>query len=106
MEPHRKPATRKPRGALKKNAAEKPEAPSLRLPHIADLIAYGEITVGRLRPIGCVATACDDDITMATLVRRKGETLLQLLTRLDQAIAKAYEEKICTDEINPPDSHS
>jgi len=106
LEPHRKPATRKPRGAVKKNTAGKPEAPSLRLPHIADLIAYGEITVGRLRPIGCVATACDDDITMAMLVRRKGETLLQLLTRLDQAIAKAYEENICTDETNPPDSHS
>jgi hypothetical protein len=106
LEPQRKPATRKPRGAVKKNAAGKPEDHPLRLPHIAELIAYGEITVGQLRPIGCVATACDEDITMAMLVRRKGETLLQLLTRLDQAIAKAYEENIYTDEINPPDSHT
>ena len=106
MEPHRKPATRKPRGAVKKNVAEKPEDLSLPLPHIAELIAYGEITVEQLRPIGCVATACDDDVTMAMLVRRKAETLLQLLTRLDQAIAKAYEENICTDEINLPPSHS
>jgi hypothetical protein len=72
------------------------------LPHIAELIAYGEITLGQLRPIGCVATACDDDSTLAMLVRRKGETLLQLLTRLDQAIAQAYEENDCIDEINPP----
>jgi len=36
------------------------------------------------------------------LVRRKGETLVQLLTRLDQAIAKAYTENVFTDEINPP----
>jgi len=34
------------------------------------------------------------------LVRRKDETLAQLLTRLDLAIAKAYNEEIFTDEIN------
>jgi hypothetical protein len=34
------------------------------------------------------------------LRRRKGESLLQLLTRLDQAIAKAYDENVFTDEIN------
>jgi hypothetical protein len=39
------------------------------------------------------------------LVRRKGESLLQLLTRLDAAIAKAYEENICVDEVNPPDPY-
>jgi len=33
-------------------------------------------------------------------VKRKGETLAQLLTRLDLAIAKAYNEEIFTDEIN------
>ena len=36
------------------------------------------------------------------LVRRDGETLAQLLIRLDQAIAKALEDDIFTDEINPP----
>lgn len=35
------------------------------------------------------------------LVRRPGETLLDLLIRLDQAIPKAYNEDIFTDEINP-----
>jgi hypothetical protein len=36
------------------------------------------------------------------LVRRKGETLAELLTRLDLAIAKAQTEGIFTDEINTP----
>ena len=35
------------------------------------------------------------------LVRRDGETLAQLLTRLDKAVAKALDEDIYTDEINP-----
>jgi len=36
------------------------------------------------------------------LVRRKGESLFQLLSRLDQAIQRAQEEDIFTDEINYP----
>jgi hypothetical protein len=63
-------------------------------------MAYGDITVGQQPPIGCIATACDEDQCLAMLVQRKGETLLQLLTRLDEAIAKAYDENICIDEIN------
>jgi hypothetical protein len=34
------------------------------------------------------------------LTRRKGESLIQLLVRLDQAIAKANKEDVFTDEIN------
>jgi hypothetical protein len=71
------------------------------LPNLAELIAYGEITVGVLRPIGCVATATDGHNCLAMLVRRRGETLFQLLTRLDQAVDKALTEDIYTDEINP-----
>ena len=52
-----------------------------------------------LRPIGCVATA-DEDCTYAMLVRRRGESLLQLLSRLDQAIDKALTLGIFTGEIN------
>lgn len=37
---------------------------------------------------------------LATLVRRNGETLSQLLTRLDYAIGPALTEDIFTDEIN------
>ncbi len=76
------------------------------LPNIAELIDYGEITIGNLRPVGCVATAADQDCTYAMLVRRHGETLGQLLTRLDQALHKAFTEQIFTDEINPPPTRS
>jgi hypothetical protein len=72
----------------------------LSLPYIADLIGYGEITIGVLRPVGCVATAADEDCTYAMLVRRRGETLTQLLARLDEAIEKAFTQEIFTDEIN------
>jgi hypothetical protein len=96
----RKPAARD-RVAVKKSAT--PD--SLVLPNIAHLITYGDITVGRQVSIGCLATACNEDQCLAMLVRRKGESLLQLLTRLDAAIAKAYEENICVDEVNPPDSY-
>lgn len=70
------------------------------LPNIAELIADGEITLGELYPVGCVATATDGHNSLAMLKRRRGETLLQLLTRLDQAIAKAIHDDTFTDEIN------
>jgi hypothetical protein len=107
LERRRKPTVRKATGRIKKKAVGKNSAlTSFNLPNIAELIDDGEITVGVLRPVGCVATACNEDSTLAMLVRREGETLLQLLTRLDQAIAKAYDEDIFTDEINPPGNPS
>ena len=59
-------------------------------------------------PVGCVAVATDGDNSLAMLVRRRGETLAQLLARLDQAIDKALTEDIYTDEINSsaPSRHS
>jgi hypothetical protein len=81
---------------IAKNSAVIPTS----LPNLAELITYGEITVGVLRPIGCVATATDGHNCLAMLVRRRGETLAQLLARLDQAIDKALTEEIYTDEIN------
>ena len=75
------------------------------LPNIADLISYGHITVGLLRPTACVAIAHDGDQTLAMLLRRPDETMAQLLARLDQAIDKAIIEDIYTDEINSPASH-
>jgi len=71
------------------------------LPNIENLITYGDITLGVLRPVGCVVTAADEDNCLAILVRRSGETLAQFLMRLDQAIEKALTEDIYTDEINP-----
>lgn len=84
----------------KKSVAKNHAVIPASLPNIAELIIYGEITVGVLRPVGCVATACDGHNCLAMLVRRHGETLAQLLTRLDQAIEKALTEDIFTDEVN------
>ncbi len=107
MERRRKQTARNAaRGVNKVAAGKDSTGHPLHLPHIADLINDGEITVGVLRPVGCVAVANDGDSTLAMLVRREGETLVQLLTRLDLAIAKAYDEDIFTDEINPPPANS
>lgn len=71
------------------------------LPYIAELMKYGQITVGNVRPVGCVAVAHDGRQTLSMLLRRDGETVTELLTRLDLAIAKALDEGIHTDEVNP-----
>jgi len=71
------------------------------LPNIESLIdGNGEVTIGSLGPFRCAATAGDDCQPLATLVRRDGETLRQLLMRLEKAIDKAIEEEIFIDEIN------
>ena len=62
----------------------------------------GEITVGRIGPIECAATAADGHNALAMLARRKGETLSALLKQLDKAIARYYETDETTDEINSP----
>jgi hypothetical protein len=71
------------------------------LPYIDQLIRHGQITLGNVRPVGCVAVAHDGRQTVSMLLRREGETVTQLLTRLDLAIAKALTEGIRTDEVNP-----
>ena len=60
----------------------------------------GDITIGPVGPIRCAATAANEDQSLAMLVRRDGETLFQLMARLDAAIAKALEEDVFIDEIN------
>ena len=96
MESHHH-ADRKPTGGVKKTAND-----SLSLPHIAELISPGSITIGVVRPVGCVAVANDEANCLTMLKRRDGETLAQLLVRLDLAIGEALTEGIFTDEINPP----
>ncbi len=98
MESHHQPPARV-RNAKRKVRAQPPLA-ALPLPNLAELIKYGEITIGPLGRVGCVATAADEDCTYAMLVRRRGESLPQLLARLDQAVDKALTLGIFTDEIN------
>lgn len=73
------------------------------LANIAALIDDGgQITIGQLHPIACAAIANDDHNCLAMLQRRPGESLRDLLVRLDAAIATAWNEEILIDEINPP----
>lgn len=69
--------------------------------NISALIADGgEITLGRVDSIDCAATAADHDQCLAMLVRRPGESLAELLARLDVAIHDAVENQVFADENN------
>jgi hypothetical protein len=60
----------------------------------------GDITVGPVGPVECVATAADGHNAIAMLVRRDGESISALLKRLDRAIKRFYETDEPTDEVN------
>jgi hypothetical protein len=90
MEPRPEPVVRHRAQSLDQN-----------LPYVGELMKYGQITLGNVHRVGCVAVAHDGRQTVAMLLRREGETVPQLLTRLDLAIAKALTEGTCTDEVNP-----
>jgi hypothetical protein len=95
-----KSSTRRPTRKRSVNKARRENsAAALTLSGIDELIKDGEITIGRVGSL-CVATAADDEITYAMLVRRRGESLLQLLVRLDDAIDKALTLGIFTDQLN------
>ncbi len=98
MESHR-PRSGRTRGRKEKVKAEAALVTSL-LPYLADLIGCGEITIGMLLPDVCVATAADEECAYAILVRRRGETLGELLRRLDRAVDKTMTLGVFTDEIN------
>lgn len=66
----------------------------------AFIVDGGQISIGKIRPIRCAAVANDDHQMLAALKRRPGETLIQLLVRLDAAVHLALEEEQFTDEIN------
>lgn len=60
----------------------------------------GEVTIGKIGPVHCSATAADEDQSLAMLARRPEESLEELLDRLDEAIVKAWDEEEYIDEIN------
>ena len=97
-----KPATRKRTRSLEQGSEQAKGQDQIAdlLPNLAQFIEDGEITLGIVNPVGCVATAADEYASIAMLVRRKNETLTQLLTRLDYAIGLALTEDIFTDEVN------
>jgi hypothetical protein len=104
VERRRKPATRRTRGSLNEGAVTNLTTSTLPdLPYIEETIEQGGISIGIIPPLReCIALAHEGRHTLAMLKRQKGESLAQLLTRLDLAIAKAQTDDIFTDEINPP----
>lgn len=73
-----------------------------RWPHIAALLARtgGHIMLGRVAPIEGAAIAVDEQALIATLVRRDGESVNELLQRLEDAIGAALHQGVVTNEIN------
>jgi len=100
MEHRSRPACRTPASSMKSDPASDPLAA---LEHLDALIqTEGQITLGLMRPVGCVAIANDDHTCLAMLRKRKDETLHQLLVRLDAATGKAWDDGDFADEINAP----
>jgi hypothetical protein len=76
--------------------------PTCPFPNLEEFVLRGggQISVGEIGPIQCAAVASDDHNMLAALQRRKTETLMQLLQRLDAALLRALEYDEFTDEIN------
>jgi hypothetical protein len=63
------------------------------LPNIAELIQYGQITLGVIGTVGPVAIASDGHNTLAMLVRRDNETLEALLQSTKRSTKKSSPTK-------------
>ena len=73
------------------------------LHNIAALIEDGgQVSLGSVGSITCAAVASDDHNALAMLKRRPGESLQELLARLDAAIGSACNNSVFIDEINSP----
>ena len=60
------------------------------------------MALGRVGPVRSAAVASDGDQMLAALVRRPRESLEELLTRLDEALERRWEDEELVDEINGP----
>lgn len=82
------------------SANNKSTAPLVKLPSITALLAgEGHVTIGCIPPIESAAIAATQDGLLATLVRREGESLDELLRRLDHAVGLALNEGVLTNEV-------
>jgi hypothetical protein len=79
---------------------ESASAAPVRWPNIAALLVNGgHITVGKIAHIESAAIAADEHTLFATVVRRSGESLEELLQRLDVAVGRALKEGVYTNEV-------
>jgi hypothetical protein len=61
----------------------------------------GQITIGEIPPIQRAALAAQGKKARVALVSKDGETIAQLLERLDAAVGKAMAEDTVIDEVLP-----
>ena len=61
----------------------------------------GQITIGEIPPIRRAALAAEGKKARVALVGRDGETIAQLLERLDSALGKVMAEDTVIDEVLP-----
>jgi hypothetical protein len=61
----------------------------------------GQITIGEIPPIRRAALAAQGKKARVALVGRDGETIAQLLERLDSALGKVMAEGAVIDEVLP-----
>ena len=71
-------------------------------PILEDFVLHGEghLSIGEVGPFACAADASDPRAMFATLQRRVGEPLMQLLQRPEAALSRALDHDEYTDEIN------
>lgn len=87
----------------RKPAAPKPTG-STPWPTLEDFLdsEEGSVSLGSIgiASLGYTAVASDEHNMLVALVRRSGETLHQLLDRLEQALGPAIDDQVFVDEIN------
>ena len=81
----------------------KPQRPTASLGHLQAFLddTRGQITLGEIPPIRRAALAAQGKKVRVALVSRDGETIAQLLERLDAALGKAMVEDAVIDEVLP-----
>ena len=95
MARRRRPSSSRQSGRVEQEASD-------HWPNLQELIDDGgQITIGRISQFIDAAVANDDHTTWAMLQRHDGESLVDLMTRLDQAVQKAIDDEEPVDEINP-----
>jgi len=79
------------------------KTPTATLGHIQSFLdnTRGQITIGEIPPIRRAALAAQGKKARVALVSKDGETIAQLLQRLDAALGKAMAEDTVIDEVLP-----
>lgn len=62
---------------------------------------HGQVTLGEIPPIRLAVLAAEGKHARVALVGRPGETVVELLERLDEGLAKFMSKGIVTDEVVP-----